>query len=437
MQVITAVVVGFAMVCFSIGMAHVLCRCGRRRWLAAVIWIVCALAVMAVGILFRLKTGRFPGHFTCFLVVFTYLFLFDVPLWQRIFTCFFVHTAMYLTVALSSYTVMVIHMFFQGFNPYTVFMPCYFFLMAVCAALFLRYLRAPMAERLTQFGAYLRPLTLFAGMGYLLMVRMFGAWRMGKAAGPGEFLNLMLYACLLACGYYLAFFTMTAVKETALTQARVQELTAQVRQSEQYYLTLADHIQDVRRMQHDSRHHLRVLNGYVQDGAYGRLKEYLSELTEQAPDTGRLFYCTNYTANILLVFYTDQAKSADIEFGCDAQIPAGLPCTPMDICTILGNALQNATEACSHQAPGEKRYISLLARVVGENLTLEIKNSYDGVVEEQDGRFLSRKEEPGHGLGLVSIRHVAEKYRGYCMVRWTEREFTLSIVLPLNEPTPS
>ena len=43
---------------------------------------------------------------------------------------------------------------------------------------------------------------------------------------------------LLSCGYWLSFYTMTAVKEGVLAQAQVRELTAQVRQSEQYYVCL-------------------------------------------------------------------------------------------------------------------------------------------------------------------------------------------------------
>ena len=186
-------------------------------------------------------------------------------------------------------------------------------------------------------------------------------------------------------------------------------------------------------MQHDSRHHLRVLSGYARDGAYDRLEAYLSTLIEQSPDMGDVFYCANYTANIQLGFYAEQAKGEGVSFQCDAQIPADLCVAPVDVCAVLGNALQNALDACALQNPGETRYISLLARMVGHNLTLELKNSYDGVAVEEDGVYLTRKDGSGHGLGLSSIQRVAELYHGYCNLSHTGREFILRVVLALEQ----
>lgn len=205
-------------------------------------------------------------------------------------------------------------------------------------------------------------------------------------------------------------------------------MSEEKRRLEQYYTALADHIEEVCRMQHDILHHLRVMNGYAQAGEFERLREYLTALTEQMPELDRQHYCADYAANILLKFYGDKAGDSGITFICDAQIPANLPCSPMELCTVLGNALQNALEACQRQGAAERR-ISLLARMVGPNLILEIRNSYDGRVKMADGMPVSLKEEAGHGLGLESIRRVAGRYHGYCAVSRTEEEFTVRIVL--------
>lgn len=215
-------------------------------------------------------------------------------------------------------------------------------------------------------------------------------------------------------------------------------MSADKRQLEQYYAFLAGHTDEVRRMQHDILHHLRVMSGYAQAGNYDRLKEYLDALVEQMPDMDGLYYCGDHAANILLKYYGEQARNGGIRFNCDAQIPPDLPCTPVDLCTVLGNAMQNAVEACQRQGRGAGRYISLLARLVGHNLIMEIRNSYDGRVKWDGDRLVTLKEEHGHGLGLDSIRHVAERYHGYCAVSHTDDEFTVKVVLALEwkEATP-
>lgn len=209
-------------------------------------------------------------------------------------------------------------------------------------------------------------------------------------------------------------------------------MSADKRQLEQYYAALAGHIEEVRRMQHDILHHLRVMSGYAQAGDYDRLKEYLNSLVEQMPDLNGLYYCGDHAANILLRYYGEQARDAGIRFDCDAQIPADLPCAPMDLCTVLGNALQNALEACERHGAGLRRYISLLARLVGHNLIVEIRNSYDGRLNTEGDRLVTLKGEPGHGLGLDSIRHVAKRYHGYCSVSHTGDEFMVKVVLALE-----
>ena len=424
-----ASVVGLAMLCFSICMAHIFYRSRRKRWQTALAWGLCVPVCVALGEALRPALGNRAGQFTGFLAVFVYCYLFDVPVKQRFFTYFLVDTAMYLTALISRYTVLLVYGFWPGFNPRLAFVALYFLLTGAVAAFFTLRLRAGIVARLAQFGDHLGTLTAFACIGYVLLLLLFDAWQIRDGLPPGEYLLMLLYVALLGCGYLLSFHTMGAVRDSALAQAQVRELTAQARQSEQYYAALTGHIQEVRRMQHDSRHHMRVLSGYARDGAYDRLREYLDALIEHAPDTSVFSYCANYTANILLGFYAGQAREQGVDFRCDAQIPAELPCAPMDLSAVLGNALQNALDACGRQGAGEARHIALFSRVVGPSLTLEITNSYDGVAVEQDGRLLSRKGEPGHGLGLDSIRRVAARYHGYCSVSRTDREFTLRVVL--------
>ena len=97
-------------------------------------------------------------------------------------------------------------------------------------------------------------------------------------------------------------------------------MSADKRQLEQYYAFLAGHIDEVRRMQHDILHHLRVMSGYAQAGDYDRLKEYLDALVEQMPDmdgfevAGRLKVEPSQ-AEIPIIFLTALNDSASVVKG--------------------------------------------------------------------------------------------------------------------------
>lgn len=64
---------------------------------------------------------------------------------------------------------------------------------------------------------------------------------------------------------------------------------------------------------------------------------------------------------------------------------------------------------------------------------LLISNTFDGVVREKDGQFLSRKRENSPGIGLESIRSICDKYDAIMDIRYDSRTFLLLLVLPTRE----
>ena len=65
-------------------------------------------------------------------------------------------------------------------------------------------------------------------------------------------------------------------------------------------------------------------------------------------------------------------------------------------------------------------------------LFLEIENSFDGkVVRKRDAEFpdTTKADRRGHGIGMMNIKRIAEKYHG--AVEWSvkDRVFVLSVML--------
>ena len=178
------------------------------------------------------------------------------------------------------------------------------------------------------------------------------------------------------------------------------------------------------------RHHFRVLEACVRNGETERMHSYLQALLDSTPEADGPEFCANYTAGILLGYYAGKASEAGIRFQCDAQIPSELPIQDSHLSVVLGNALQNALEACQSQPPGDTPFIELLARYRNGFLTLEIRNSFDGrFFYDCQGRLKSRKAERGHGLGLYSVADIAQLYNGYYSAKPEEDVFTLRVVL--------
>lgn len=67
---------------------------------------------------------------------------------------------------------------------------------------------------------------------------------------------------------------------------------------------------------------------------------------ERLPDDSLIRFCENTTANAVLLYFAQQAKSNGIDYIVKADIPSDIFLTETDISVIFGNLLENALDAC-------------------------------------------------------------------------------------------
>ena len=101
----------------------------------------------------------------------------------------------------------------------------------------------------------------------------------------------------------------------------------------------------------------------------------------------------------------------------------------MDLCSLFGNALDNALEGCNKVTDHEKRVISLKANAMNGMVVLHVENSYEAPLNMVDDMPVTTKAGTGHGFGLRSIQAIAEKYDGIATVVAENGIFKLTVVL--------
>lgn len=110
----------------------------------------------------------------------------------------------------------------------------------------------------------------------------------------------------------------------------------------------------------------------------------------------------------------------------------GCPLTDVELCTVLGNLLENALDACKRQ-PASPRSISLSSKETSGTLFILIENTYDGKLKRIGGRLLSLKNPaPRYGIGLESVKKILEKYEGTVDLFPGKSTFKVGISIPLN-----
>lgn len=218
-------------------------------------------------------------------------------------------------------------------------------------------------------------------------------------------------------------------------------LEKQIGSMQEYVAEMERFWSGLRSLKHDMSNTLSVvmqLSAEHTEKARTELQSYLSGLQESMEKLDIRFHTGNVVADTILSMKYHEAVQTmpDLKIDVDGLLfPKDLQIKGYDIGVILGNALDNALEACKDLRtvrPEAEIYIRLSSSLKRKMFLMEIENPFNGelLMTGQSGFPLTKKKDKDlHGIGLENIKSAAEKYQG--AVDWTAEGgvFTLSVML--------
>ncbi len=194
----------------------------------------------------------------------------------------------------------------------------------------------------------------------------------------------------------------------------------------------------IRGMKHDMKNTLAVIQRLSAEEGNRELQEYLSELNKGFEELEVRFRTGNTVVDTLLnMKYHEAVRDVpDLKVDTDHLLfPQGIEIHSYDIGVILGNAVDNAMEACRKlkaKEPGADAFIRISSLQKGNLLILKVENSFDGkVVRKPQNEFpvTDKSDRKSHGIGLTNIKSTAEKYQGAVDFKVNGRVFILSVMM--------
>lgn len=233
--------------------------------------------------------------------------------------------------------------------------------------------------------------------------------------------------------YSFTFFE----KEEILEKQRLKQLflEQQIEGQRIYYQNLEASGEEVRKIRHDLKNAFAALSGYLNQGDIEAAKQFLEQKTEKL---GELTYSTGHPAlDAVINAKRTRALENQIRFEAKAALPPELLLDEMDLCIILGNALDNALEACEKMLRGQGQIV-LNLRKSGEMLFMEIRNTFkEKPVSGSEGFVTTKRDKKNHGFGLKTMEQLTKKYDGSIAYEAKEGWFCLFINLNLKDPVNS
>lgn len=190
-------------------------------------------------------------------------------------------------------------------------------------------------------------------------------------------------------------------------------------------------MKEFRVKRHDLKHQMLNLLMLLHEKNYDTLEKDIEKLAELDSLNG--LFLVNTENSIIDTFVNSKyviACENGIRFETALEIPTKLPFAGEDISVVLGNALDNAMEACMRGEVNDP-YIKLEMSYDQGNLVIIVENSFDGILkkERKGGRVTRKRDSQQHGIGIHSIRNVIRKYNGYYHVDVEGRVYRLEMIL--------
>jgi len=245
-------------------------------------------------------------------------------------------------------------------------------------------------------------------------------------------LNEFLPTALIV--FYVMFLAAYHAQAQKRTQAELERsmLEAELKQSGTEMERLRRAETQAAIYQHDMRHHLTAIDGLLSAGKPRQAEEYIQKVWADMEAITPKRFCENEVVNLLCSSFSGRAERLGVNLSVEAKLPAELPVSDTELCSLLSNGLENALRAVSGLEEPLNR-VEFYCGVKMNKLLIEIKNAYAGKVTMRDGLPVS--DRPGHGYGCRSIRTIAENHRGICSFDPENGVFTLRVMLPMNHKT--
>lgn len=199
-----------------------------------------------------------------------------------------------------------------------------------------------------------------------------------------------------------------------------------------YYRGIEEEQEKVRKLYHDMRNHISCIQLLANSEA---ANSYIKKIEEQLNGVEKYYDTGSHLVDIILKDKQKEAEDKKIEFIAELDFGKCDFIEMIDVTSLFSNLINNAIEACDKITDqAVKKTIKLKGTYINNFFVLCSSNSKTNKVQIVKDRFITDKEDASiHGLGIKNIKTAVYRYGGEVTITYTEEEFLVKVLIPLNQ----
>lgn len=193
-----------------------------------------------------------------------------------------------------------------------------------------------------------------------------------------------------------------------------------------HYEEVENIYKQMRGWKHDYHNHIQLMMAYIEMDRVPEMSDHLSQLLEDIVQVDTVIKTGNVMVDAILNSKISLMTASKIQVYAKATVPEKHSISNVDLCSIIGNLLDNALEGAL-KVSSDERFVRIYIRPMKGQLYISVTNAALG--RPQKG-FITTKTGADHGFGIRRMDQLIAKYGGYVNRQAEEGVFATEIALP-------
>lgn len=222
-------------------------------------------------------------------------------------------------------------------------------------------------------------------------------------------LNLLFYSSCVFTTLTITYLLFRFTSEHQKTMDQ-QILLHDMKLSESSLSQMKETSAQMMELRHELGNHYIYINSLASEHRYDELQAYLQSIEHWEGMVVQSVSTANPVLNAVINQKLSYARFLGIDTKAHVESLDRIPVDDLTLCSLLGNLLNNAIDACQNQRSPS---ISVDIYTLKSYLTICVENSVDHDVLKNNPHLLSTKEDAdNHGIGLRIIRRIVKQNDG-------------------------
>lgn len=227
---------------------------------------------------------------------------------------------------------------------------------------------------------------------------------------------------------FLTAYLLQKIKKESRLDYEHEKINAILTYQTKYYERIEHALIEARRLKHDMKNHTITIGHLIQSGEDHAALDYLETLGTAIESIEVGFSTGHRIVDVIMYEKKKFCASKGIPFHFMGHVSEDLPYASTDLCIIIGNAIDNAIEACLKVNRELEPFIEVETYSKQGHWIFKVANT---ALPVDINRLTSTKlNKSQHGYGIRNIRESVQKYGGHVNFLYQEGCFKAQVLMP-------